>query len=221
MVENKKLMGIIIVLVLVSAVSVVFVKMYPSKEEIYLSTDISDFSPSELWNATLTATDVINSTANVEDFRINVGKNGIIKEFYFRFWGKNPSGEIALYQVSMGYKGGLFFVKYPSRLVKETIHPLVFLNELEEVGLLDLAGGGVIEADIGIGSYDANGYKVYAIKEGKKIPLKEISFDIDDYIEIWSFPSGGGQGESVYFLWQDIRKAETVKFDNTTRRIKR
>jgi hypothetical protein len=76
------------------SIAFVIVKMYPSEEEIYLPTNIKELSPSELWNATLTATGVENSTANLSYLWLNIREGRAIKSCHFDFLGNSTESDI-------------------------------------------------------------------------------------------------------------------------------
>jgi predicted secreted protein len=104
---------------------------------------------------------------------------------------------------------------YEGRGIKtQTVHPLVLFNELEKGNLLK-EGTLIFAQQAAKGSIDyiENRYKVYALKDGRKIPLKEIGFHTlhtnVSYVTIDTFFAG--EHENIYFLWQDVMKAERIK----------
>lgn len=201
----KKLI-LIVSVALIFAVCVFLLTDY-HEESYHLSTNFSDFSSSKLWSKSLRATDLDKSTANLECFRINTD-NGKIKSLRFSFWGLTPSNELVSYKVSMNSKGELFFVEKTSKFSMSTVHPLTFLNRLEQANILQDAC--TIEASVASEvDYSKDGYRVYAIKEGRKIPLQEASVPAY-HIEVWSF-SPEGRGEAVYLLWQDLPKKQSIQ----------
>lgn len=96
----------------------------------------------------------------------------------------------------------------------ETVHPLVLFNELEKGNLLK-EGTLIFAQQAAKGSIDyvENRCKVYGLKDGRKIPLAEIGFHTlhtnVSYITADTFFAG--EHENIYFLWQDIMKAEKIE----------
>ena len=96
----------------------------------------------------------------------------------------------------------------------ETVHPLVLFNELEKGNLLK-EGTLIFTQQAAKGSIDyiENRYKVYGLKDGRKIPLSEIGFHTlhtnVSYVTVDTFFAG--VLENIYFLWQDVMKAERIK----------
>jgi hypothetical protein len=151
-----------------------------SGEEIPVPTDLSELSLSQLWEATLEATDVHDLTASLYGFHLLASEDGSLDSLHFEFSGADSKGISKMYSVIVNPKGELDWHSYDAHDVKPAIHPIVLFNELDKVDLVDIAAGqeGLFIL-VGFREGSCRYNDIYLLKNAELMPLKEISFYSD------------------------------------------
>lgn len=198
--------------------------VYTNYEDTYLvSRNIQELSIPELWQSTLQKTGIENSSAHFKGGRMRVNETGIITVFHFSFCAKRNGREVIGY-VSITTKGTLNIGTDPIDYTNfseghfTTVHPYVFLTELRASKVLSkdthIRSGAISHSGSG-DQYTYNYSDIYALKDGRQLPLESITFDHGLFITP-IYDEYDSKGVLAYFLWYDVQRATSKKLANST-----
>jgi hypothetical protein len=148
---------------------------------VNVPTSLDALSLSGVWQETLEATEVQDSTASLKVLSLYADEAGSLDLLHFAFDGRNKRGEGKVYSVDVNSSGELHWYSYDADPGWERVHPKDVFSELDHVGLGNLERGnqGIsISIDIVAGAvgYSSDYVDAYILDSGNLLPLREIVF---------------------------------------------
>jgi hypothetical protein len=208
------------------------------KPAVTMPLAVDEYSLVGLWDKAVEITGVQEMSAQLGDFWLRVEADGSTRLQHFYFHGNDQKGYPKLYRIDTKPGGEMVWHADDAKSVPLTCDPRPVFEEIDRYGLAEISKGDdgyslQIRWQWGSRHYSDENLAIFCLLDGELTPLAEVAFATDmpwAAIEVYpmyivsqtmdedghvSKQSTAGRGEKstmqVWFLFNDLNKAETVK----------
>jgi hypothetical protein len=206
---------------------------------VAIPNKLNELSLTAAFNEVVEKTNVYEDAVEFKTLRLHTNGSGVIDSFSFSFYAISKTGKETvpvLFAVQMNENGELEWESYglnnndsyyhnPTLSLKD----LKVLTEIDKLGLSSIApgdNGSVVQIDLQQGDigYSRPQSGLYCLQDGKLTPLDKVVFHSNDYwitISVFenlagkageTFQTGDGETSQIWFLAEDLNKAEIVEY---------
>ena len=147
-------------------------------------TTTAEFTFTDLWEKTVAATGVQESTAQLGSFWLEIEGDGSLVVWSFAFRGENEEGSPTLYLVSTNSNGTIGWYASAVESVTTTRSPGAVFEEIDQLGIPDIPQGDSgcnfkISFEYGGAHYIDGNMTIWQLDDGQLRQLEDINFDSD------------------------------------------
>ena len=206
---------------------------------VAITDKLDELSLNSAFNEVVEKTNVNKDTVEFRKLRLHTDKNGVIDSFSFSFYAIANTGKETcpvLFDVQMNENGELEWESYKLNNNDSHYHnPPLSLNDLKVLTEIDKLGlssitpgdnGSVVQINFQCGGmgYSRPQSELYCLHDGELTPLDKVVFHSNDYwitISVFenlagkageTFQTGGGATSQIWFLAEDLNKADIVEY---------
>lgn len=153
-----------------------------SKQSVPTTT--AEFTLTDLWEKTVAATGVKESTAQLVSFWLEIEDDGSLIVWSFSFRGEDQEGSPTLYLVSTNSNGTIGWYTSAVTSVTTTRNPGTVFAEIDQLGIPDIPQGDSgcnfkISFEYGGAHYTDGNLTIWQLDDGQLRQLEDINFDSD------------------------------------------
>lgn len=232
--KTHKIIKRAVILSLILCISIVLSGCVDSS--LAITNKLDELSLTTAFNEVVKKTNVYEDTVEFQSLRLHTDKSGLIDSFSFSFYAISKTSKETvpvLFNVQMNSKGELEWASLENDSSYNAYSYLQngsgILEQIDKLGLSSIVpgdNGSVVQIDLQQGriGYSRPQSELYCLNDGELTPVNKVVFHSNDYwitISVFenlagkageTFQTGDGETSQIWFLAEDLNKADIVEY---------